>query len=137
MNDLDRTQLLEVYKNGPSDLQQALAIFPSEMWRFKPTPDNWGIHEIVVHLADTEVQSHVRIRTIISEPSTTLPNYDEYQMTPASVHEGRAEEIYTARQVVLDRAFQAHPERFSKGRPKPPKLPEPAWINPPKKEIAA
>jgi transposase InsO family protein len=58
-------------------------------------------------------------------------------MTPASVHEGRAEEIYAARQVVLDHAFMAHPERFSKGRPKPPKLPEPAWTNPPKKEIAA
>jgi hypothetical protein len=35
-----------------------------------------------------------------------------------------------------DYRFQAHPERFSKGRPKPPKLSEPAWINPPKKEIA-
>ena len=58
-------------------------------------------------------------------------------MTPASVHEGRAEEIHAARQVVLDQAFQAHPERFSKGRPKPPALPSPAWINPPKKEIAA
>ena len=58
-------------------------------------------------------------------------------MTPASVHEGRAEEIYVARQAVLDQAFQVHPERFSKGRPKPPKLPEPAWLNPPKKEIAA
>ncbi len=58
-------------------------------------------------------------------------------MTPASVHEGRAEEIRTARQKVLEQAFQAHPERFSKGRPKPPALPSPAWINPPKKEIAA
>lgn len=58
-------------------------------------------------------------------------------MTPASVHEGRAEEVHAARQEVLDRAFQAHPERFPKGRPKPPELPGPAWINPPKKEIAA
>lgn len=58
-------------------------------------------------------------------------------MTPASVHEGRAEEIHADRQIVLDRAFLAHPERFSKGRPKPPELPQPAWINPPKKEIAA
>lgn len=58
-------------------------------------------------------------------------------MTPASVHEGRAEEIRAGRQVVLDQAFQSHPERFSKGRPKPPALPSPAWINPPKKEIAA
>ena len=52
-------------------------------------------------------------------------------MTPASVHEGRAEAIYEARQGVLDLAFQAHPERFSKGRPKPPALPGPAWINRP------
>ena len=52
-------------------------------------------------------------------------------MTPASVHEGRAEAIYEARQQVLDRAFQAHPERFPKGRPKPPALPGPAWINRP------
>ena len=58
-------------------------------------------------------------------------------MTPASVHEGRAAEIHSARQEVLDQAFRAHPERFSKGRPKPPELPKPAWINPPKKEIAA
>ena len=58
-------------------------------------------------------------------------------MTPASVHEGRAEEIYVARQAVLDRVYQAHPERFSKGLPQPPKLPEAAWTNPPKKEIPA
>jgi len=52
-------------------------------------------------------------------------------MTPASVHEGRAEAIYEARQVVLDLAYQSHPERFTKGRPKPPALPGPAWINRP------
>ena len=34
-------------------------------------------------------------------------------MTPASVHEGRAEAIYETRQVVLDLAFQTHPERFT------------------------
>ena len=35
------------------------------------------------------------------------------------------------RVVVLDLAFQNHPERFTKGRPKPPALPGPAWINRP------
>ena len=55
-------------------------------------------------------------------------------MTPASVHEGRAEAVHAARQVVLDKAFEAHPERFPKGRPKPPALPGPAWINAPKIE---
>ena len=83
MNDLDRAQLLQAYKNGPSDLQQALSSFPSEMWGFKPALDSWSTHEIVVHLADTEVQAHVRFRTIISEPSTTLPYYDEYRWSQA------------------------------------------------------
>ena len=55
-------------------------------------------------------------------------------MTPASVHEGRAEAVYAARQAVLDKAFEAHPERFPKGHPKPPALPGPAWINAPKIE---
>jgi putative transposase len=52
-------------------------------------------------------------------------------MTPATVHEGRAEAVYAARQAVLDQAFKAHPERFPKGCPKPPALPGPAWINRP------
>jgi len=83
MNDLDRTQLLHAYRNGPSEIKQALSSFSSEMWGFKPAPDSWSIHEIVIHLADTEVQSHVRFRTIISEPSTIIPNYDEYRWSQA------------------------------------------------------
>ncbi len=55
-------------------------------------------------------------------------------MTPAVVHEGHAEAVYAARQAVLDQAYLAHPERFPKGRPKPPPLPGPAWINKPKEE---
>jgi transposase InsO family protein len=50
--------------------------------------------------------------------------------TPASVHFGTAEQIRTQRQVTLDRAYAAHPERFAR-RPRPPVLPEVAWINQP------
>ena len=35
------------------------------------------------------------------------------------------------RQLVLDQAFQAHPERFVNGQPTPPELPQEVWINPP------
>lgn len=52
-------------------------------------------------------------------------------MTPADVHYGRAPEVITARQGVLDRAWQTHPERFVRHRPQPPQLPEAAWINRP------
>lgn len=69
-------------------------------------------------------------------------NYDHRHsgigmLTPASVHEGRAAEIHAERQKVLDQAFEVHPERFPKGRPKPPDLPGPAWINRPKEEKTA
>ena len=52
-------------------------------------------------------------------------------MTPSDVHHGRAPEVIRARQHVLDRAWQAHPERFVRKRPEPPRLPEAAWINRP------
>ncbi len=53
-------------------------------------------------------------------------------LTPAVVHTGRAETVRQQRQAVLRQAYQAHPERFTKGLPRPAKLPEAAWINAPK-----
>jgi len=50
--------------------------------------------------------------------------------TPASVHHGTAEAVRAQRQVTLDAAYAAHPDRFAR-RPAPPKLPTEAWINPP------
>jgi len=52
-------------------------------------------------------------------------------LTPQSVHHGQAEHIRQARQRVLDKAYAAHPERFLKGQPKPPLLPQAVYINPP------
>jgi putative transposase len=52
--------------------------------------------------------------------------------TPADVHFGRAQALRDQRAVVLDRAYAAHPERFVRKAPEPPKLPTAAWINKPK-----
>jgi putative transposase len=53
-------------------------------------------------------------------------------LTPAVVHTGRAETVRQQHQAVLRQAYQAHPERFTKGLPRPAQLPEAAWINAPK-----
>lgn len=53
-------------------------------------------------------------------------------LTPAVVHTGRAETVRHQRQAVLRQAYQAHPERFTKGPPRPAQLPAAVWINAPK-----
>lgn len=53
-------------------------------------------------------------------------------LTPQVVHYGLAEQTFQVRQKVLLAAYKAHPERFVRKVPTPPRLPEAAWINPPK-----
>lgn len=55
-------------------------------------------------------------------------------MTPAMVHHGQAPQILAHRQLVLDAAYSAHPERFVRKPPKPPELPAQVWINKPSLE---
>jgi putative transposase len=55
-------------------------------------------------------------------------------MTPESVHYGRAQAMFQQRADTLNVAFLAHPNRFKRNAPQPPKLPTAAWINPPKPE---
>ena len=52
-------------------------------------------------------------------------------MTPAAEHFGQAPALLLQRQRVLHLAYAAHPERFVKGLPQPPALPDAVWINPP------
>jgi putative transposase len=52
-------------------------------------------------------------------------------LTPAMVHHGKADEVLAARQQVLDKAYELHPERFIRRAPRAGKLPEAVWINPP------
>jgi putative transposase len=53
--------------------------------------------------------------------------------TAADVHYGLAEAVHDKRAGVLDAAYAAHPERFVRKPPQPPKLPTSAWINRPDK----
>ena len=57
-------------------------------------------------------------------------------LTPQMVHYGHAEQVLTFRQETLNQAFQRHPERFVNKKPKPSKLPEKVWINPPEQSVA-
>lgn len=53
-------------------------------------------------------------------------------LTPYDVHHGLAADTISRRALVLVQAYAEHPERFTRGEPKPPALPREAWINKPK-----
>ncbi len=50
---------------------------------------------------------------------------------PVDVYTGRHLQLTRHRQRVLDRAYVAHPERFVRGRPAAPQVPNEVWINRP------
>jgi len=52
-------------------------------------------------------------------------------LTPAMVHFGETPAVLAHRQVVLDAAYLAHPDRFVRQPPKPLPLPSEVWINKP------
>jgi putative transposase len=58
-------------------------------------------------------------------------------MTPATVHRGKSEIVNQLRQAALLAAFNNHPERFVRGTPRPPTVPEAAWINKPRTDSSS
>lgn len=73
----ERHQRIEDYGRAYSRLETALREFPREMWTFRPDEQDWTIHEIVVHIADSEANSYIRCRRFIAEPGSDVLGYDE------------------------------------------------------------
>ena len=51
--------------------------------------------------------------------------------TPSQVHRGEHLQLHRVRQNALDQFWKPHPERFVRGRPQAPSLPDQVWINRP------
>jgi hypothetical protein len=79
----ERSKKIESYGNAYHLLIAALVDFPGEMWQFRPAEGRWTIHEIVVHIADSEANSYLRCRRFLAEPGSTVLGYDENQWARA------------------------------------------------------
>ena len=73
----ERTKMIEFYGGAYTLLSAALDTLPREMWQYRPDGQTWTIHEIIVHIADSEVNSYVRCRRLIAEPGSSVLGYDE------------------------------------------------------------
>ena len=77
MNRKEIDEKIEEYGNGFDLLTAALADIPREAWAFRPEPQEWSVHEIIVHIADSETMSAIRARKLMVEPGSELMGYQE------------------------------------------------------------
>lgn len=73
----ERNALIEEYGRGYDLLTAALAEVPLEARQWKPAPREWSIHEILIHMADSEAMAIVRARMLIAEPGATIMPYED------------------------------------------------------------
>jgi hypothetical protein len=83
MNAHARAHKIVSYGNAHSLLIDALQQFPRGMWHFKPAPDQWSIHEILIHITDSEANGYIRCRKCIAEPRQAVMAYNEHQWAVA------------------------------------------------------
>ena len=77
MTPRQRAEKIEAYGNDYDRLVEALKTLPKEMWLFRDEHGCWSVHEHLIHIADSEVNSYIRCRRLIAEPGEDLMAYDE------------------------------------------------------------
>jgi hypothetical protein len=72
-----RRQQLESFGRAPILLSAALRQFPKKKaWLYKPSTDRLSIHEIILHLADSEVSVYIRSRQFVAKLESSVLKFD-------------------------------------------------------------
>jgi hypothetical protein len=115
----ERSKKIQSYGAAYPLLVSALERYPREMWQFRPAPDRWTIHEILVHIADSEANSYIRCRRLLAEPGSAVLGYDEKKW---------ASDLHYHDQSVED-ALELFKRLRQKSNTLIQDLPEPVWAN--------
>ncbi|MDZ4838788.1 MAG: DinB family protein [Bacteroidota bacterium] len=70
-------EILEYYADASNRITYALQDTDKAMWQWKPSEKAWSIHQVLVHLADSEVNSYLRCRKAVAEPGAIIFSYDQ------------------------------------------------------------
>jgi hypothetical protein len=119
MTSEERAGKIESYGDAYRELAEGVKEFPREMWDYRSDVDPWTIHEIVVHITDSEANSFVRCRRFIAEPGKDVMAYDENGWSKALDYEGQSPDDA----MELFRWLRGNTYKLIKT------LPESAWAN--------
>ena len=90
----ERKLKIKRYGDGYGMLKKALAKIPRKAWKFKPAPTEWSIHEIIIHLGDSETNAALRARLLAAEPGRAVMAYDQDKWANSlNYHEQDTEDV--------------------------------------------
>jgi len=79
---MDHRQLLDEYRRGKDLLAAKMKQVDAEMLDFRPDVHGaWTIKEHLIHLADSEINGFLRLKSIIAQPYTSCYVMDEETWT--------------------------------------------------------
>ena len=137
MDKLERNEKVELYGRGYDMLMSTLKDIPREMWKFKPEPKEWSVHEVLVHLADSESNAALRARMLIVQPDGVVMGYDQDKWTvELNYHEQSYEdalEIVRLARKTTHKILKEQPDEVFTHTAKHPEYDEPytfeKWLN--------
>jgi hypothetical protein len=89
-----RRKTLDSFSYAPTALCIAMREFPRRMWFFKPAPGRRSIHEMILHMADSEAVDYVFCRQIIATGCASgTPNVEPWMDTLGYFHQGTREAL--------------------------------------------
>jgi hypothetical protein len=80
---------LKIQAATPQKLARLLKGVSKVKLRKRPKPAKWSIHEIVTHMADTEVVYGFRVRLILGEPGAPVASFDQDRWVTALHYDKR------------------------------------------------
>src|ERR1700733_1028504 len=67
---------LKSFGYGPHLLKAALRGLPKKMWCYRSGNSRWSIHDLIIHLAESEASLYLCSRQFIADPGSTLIEFD-------------------------------------------------------------
>jgi uncharacterized damage-inducible protein DinB len=86
--------LIEEYSRGYTMLRDSIRELSEEEIRFNPGKDKWSIHQIIIHITDSELVATHRMKKVLSEPEPLLPAPDQDAWASSLVYEQLDREQY-------------------------------------------
>ena len=71
-----RQELLAQYREGPSLMEELVLGLSEEDLDRQPADGGWTAREVVIHMADSEMNSAIRVRKLLAEDDPVIQGYD-------------------------------------------------------------